>query len=163
MTTQRNRVNSMVVCAVACALAVLGVMAAPLLAAPADLPPRPTPPKPYTRLPGEHIVLEAEFGDGWAASGREWQAMLTVVQWQDAWGAWHDVKGWRGGLDDVGTTDGKIIGTKSWWVPDDLFGDGPFRWVVLTEVDGDAVVLSDEFSLPERAGQPVVLNVALSE
>ena len=54
------------------------------------------------------------------------QEPWTVVQWTDPSGAWNDVDGWRGGFDAIQNG----VGYKSWWVGQEHFGEGPFRWIV---------------------------------
>lgn len=75
----------------------------------------------------------------------------TVVQWQDGFGAWHTVEGWRGGFD--------ADGYKTWWFPAQHFGSGPFRWVVYTKRDGAVWGVSEPFRLPTVTG--AVLGVAV--
>ncbi|MBN1874662.1 MAG: hypothetical protein JXA33_10565 [Anaerolineae bacterium] len=84
-----------------------------------------------------------------------WQSLWTVVQWQDAFGDWHDVEGWRGTLDEVGVGEGR----KVWWLPADLFGVGPFRWQVYTQPAGALLATSQAFYLPDLVGQIEVVTV----
>ncbi len=124
----------------------------PALAGPV-LPPRETPIP--TRPPdgdrhegpaGAHIVLSVP-----SAPADAW----TVVQWQDSAGGWHDVDGWQGTL-DAGNR-------KMWWLAPDLFGKGPFRWLVY---QGDRVRLlatSASFYLPGSAGEEQQVEVSLTE
>lgn len=89
------------------------------------------------------------------------RAYWTVVQWQDAQGVWRDVEGWRGEA-----AHGEI----SWWVAEEDFGTGPFRWVIyprggpfLERVDGntiyrtkqDILAVSQSFYLPITSSSPV--------
>jgi hypothetical protein len=92
-------------------------------------PPRPTPrpkPAPASAPAGATIALALRFGPLWPQAGIPWQDLWTVVQWQDRGGNWHDVEGWQGTPD--GIVDGE--GRKTWWLFRELFGQGPFRWVI---------------------------------
>jgi hypothetical protein len=64
----------------------------------------------------------------------------TIVQWQDSAGGWHDVDGWQGTLDEGDQ--------KMWWLAADLFGKGPFRWMVYQGPGGPVWGVSESFSLP---------------
>jgi hypothetical protein len=77
----------------------------------------------------------------------------TVVQWQDAFGGWHDVEGWQGTLD---AGDQKV-----WWVADKDFSTGPFRWVVYQGQGGPSLVASESFYLPAVSGERVRVEVSL--
>ena len=121
-----------------------------------DLPPRPTPVP--TAVPpveivsahsGEQIRLHLE-NDVDEIPGELW----TAVEWQDPnTGDWHVVEGWRGTLDTPTT--------QTWWVGSDQFGDGPFRWQLYANEDGELLATSESFDLPTRAGLMVVVNVTL--
>ena len=91
----------------------------------------------------------------------------SVVQWQDAQGAWHDVTGWRG---DV--VDGSI----HWWVEEKDFGKGPFRWAVyqpggpiiqlgegrfVYRGEQALLALSQPFYLPAGPSQSLTIYVAV--
>ncbi len=98
------------------------------------LPPRPDPipptPTPIPN-PGAGIELRVSGIDApyWA-----------IVQWQDGLGRWHDVDGWRGEVENH-----YVI----WYVSPDLFGKGPFRWVVYR---GDKTLgISESFNMPTAA------------
>ena len=113
------------------------------------LPPRPTevPTAVPTQTPitGGQIQLIVDNG-----TGTEW----TQVQWQDPnTGLWHDVIGWRGGLDNPTT--------KTWWVGTEDLGSGPFRWQVYDAPVGQLLVTSPTFDLPQHARQIVILPVTL--
>lgn len=154
-----NRNLSILVVAIA-ALAVTVTAVAWLSAAAgpvrADLPPRPTAAPTATPLPDN----DTDNGDG-ALQGATITLMVenpppqawTAVQWQDAFGEWHDVEGWRGRLDD-GAGDAKI-----WWVAPKDFDTGPFRWQVYEQVEGALVASSDAFMLPAEAGAVVLVEV----
>jgi hypothetical protein len=122
-----------------------------------DLPPRETPipaqppgdddddkdDKPL----GAHIVLQVE-----SAPAGVW----TIVQWQDSAGGWHDIDGWQGTLDEGNQ--------KMWWLAPDLFGKGPFRWLVYQSPRGDKLLAtSDSFYPPDAAGEKLWVEVSLSE
>jgi hypothetical protein len=77
----------------------------------------------------------------------------TLVQWQDEAGNWHDVDGWQGTLDDGGQ--------RSWWLAADLFGKGPFRWLVYRGADGDRpIATSEAFFLPDSPGAKLQVKVS---
>jgi hypothetical protein len=86
-----------------------------------------------------------------------WQNVWTEVRWQDGFGDWHTVEGWRGGLDDFMGDEGR----KVWWLPKRLFDAGPFRWQVYTAQDGELLLESGPFNLPQRTGQ--VVKITLGE
>lgn len=142
---------------VALALLTLCAFSGPAQAAPSSLPPRPTipPPPSAAKATGALIVLEATFDESWADSGLAWQDLWTVVQWQDPAGTWHNVEGWQGTLDKV--ADG--VGWKAWWVPEELAGKGPFRWVVYRRQGGSALVTSETFALPSPSPVGLVIEV----
>jgi hypothetical protein len=117
------------------------------------LPPRetPTPTRPPDegddkddKPAGAHIVLQVQSApmDAW-----------TVVQWQDSVGSWHDIEGWQGTLDEGGQ--------KVWWLAADLFGRGPFRWLVYQGQGGKLLAQSEPFYLPTSAGEKVKIEVSL--
>ncbi len=115
-----------------------------------SLPPTVTPAAPLAR-DGAAIWLRVQ---GRAGDPR-WQSLWTVVQWQDALGDWHDVEGWRGTLDEVAKGEGR----KVWWLPAELFGAGPFRWVIYAQPDGAVLASSPAFHLPESAGKVEFVTV----
>jgi hypothetical protein len=95
------------------------------------------------------------------------QTYWALVQWQDAQGVWRDVAGWRGEV-----TQGEVI----WWVNEQDFGKGPFRWVIyprggpfLERVDGNTIyrtkqailAVSQPFSLPTRGSSAVGVYVTV--
>jgi hypothetical protein len=119
------------------------------------LPPRPTveptpapteppadTPSGSSRVESSQIVLKVDVWELEAIDS--WRALWTVVQWQDGLGRWHDVTGWRGHLDAL---DG-VTGIKRWWVLEDEFGEGPFRWLVLSGPEGEVLAATEPFSLP---------------
>jgi hypothetical protein len=137
-----------------------------------ELPPRPTP-EPAPTLPttetskgGESlasIALYATFPSTWPWYHLHGQQLLTVVQWQDEDGFWHDVEGWRGGFDrfDV-NVDGSAVGIKTWWLAEQNFGAGPFRWIVYRDADRtQRLVTSEVFDLPGRDGSQHVVSLDL--
>lgn len=109
------------------------------------------------------IELHAVFPAAWPWSEAHWQDVCAVVQWQDAWGDWHDVEGWRGTLDDVSTdTDGKIVGHKTWWVAAKDLGKGPFRWQGHRCANGKLLATSAPFYLPGSQGMVEESQVQLT-
>lgn len=115
----------------------------------ASLPPRPTvmPTAVPTRISYPPNGGEIELH----VAGVSESALWTLVQWQDAQGAWHDVEGWQGELD--------ADHSKTWWVGAEYLGAGPFRWLVLS--GAQPIAISDTFSLPARAGAKVVVTTSL--
>lgn len=88
-------------------------------------------------------------------TGTELQNTQTLVQWQDGLGQWHDVEGWRGTLE--GGPTGR--GWQTWWLAADLFGRGPFRWVVTPQ--NRPAQVSEGFYLPSGPGQVQLVEVRL--
>jgi hypothetical protein len=118
--------------------------------------------------PGALIRLEATFLAGWPWEATPWSALWTVVQWQDHEGAWQDVVGWRGGLDDVTVAaGGAVVGVKTWWVAVAELGKGPFRWVVSMGETGDRLAIrlatSEPFRLPAMEKEVTTVEVVLSQ
>ncbi|MCP4423987.1 MAG: hypothetical protein GY803_05815 [Chloroflexi bacterium] len=111
----------------------------------AALPPRPTPESEKSGEKGAYIKLTIE-----AAPAGLW----TIVQWKDGLGDWHNVDGWQGTLDD-GVT-------KQWWVAPDNFDTGPFRWTAYDGVEGEFLAASEEFDLPARAKQFVLVDLSVA-
>ncbi len=87
-----------------------------------------------------------------------WRRLWTGVQWQDAFGAWHDVDGWQGALDE----EYRGVGKKAWFVADGHLGGGPYRWLIYARPGGEIVAASAPFYLPSAAGDiyevPVVIG-----
>ena len=75
-----------------------------------------------------------------------------MVQWQDAFGAWHDMEGWQGTFDEGNK--------KTWWVAKADFGKGPFRWTVTQRCK--MLASSEAFYLPTVTGQVVNVSMSLS-
>lgn len=137
-----------------------------------ELPPRPTPeptpttPTTETSKAGESvasIALYATFPSTWPWYQLHGQQLLTVVQWQDEDGVWHDVEGWRGGFHrfDV-DADGSAVGITTWWLAEKDFGAGPFRWIVYRDADrAQRLVTGESFTLPMRANARLVVPLAL--
>jgi hypothetical protein len=138
------------------------------------LPPRPTPP-PATPSPtplpapptssgptGASIQLKVEFPQAWPWDDMHWQTLWTAVEWQDGYGDWHLVEGWRGSLDEVEVA-ATVTGTKTWWLTRDLCGRGPFRWVIRLDWEGPVLATSDPFRLPGTPGETLSVPVPLEE
>ena len=85
-----------------------------------------------------------------------WQGSWTVVQWQATEGDWRDVEGWRGTPDEI--IGG--VGKETWWVSEDGFGRGPFRWAVYQGEEGRLLGRSGSFYLPND-GRAVIVAVWL--
>jgi hypothetical protein len=123
--------------------------------APLALPTRPPTPTPILRQArdGARIELRVTCEPNCASlpSGGIW----TVVQWQDAWGAWHDVEGWRGALDDF--LNG--VAVKSWWVYNADLGKGPFRWQICHDECNKPLGVSASFNLPDDPNQVLIVEM----
>lgn len=137
--------NWLWITAVFSTLLFLSIMLLPAATALAELPPRP---EPVTVSDVETIIVGAEIQ---LVVPEEYAGAYTVVQWQDGLGDWHDVEGWRGELDNNGLT-------KTWWLASEHFGTGPFRWQVFTEIDGDLLATTADFTMPEQARQRLILT-----
>jgi hypothetical protein len=145
----------------------VGLVAAGGVRAASDLPPRPTQaPQPTqsvaeTQLQGVNVVLQAVFPEDWDFYDIPWGAPWTAVQWQDGRGNWHTVDGWQGTLDRVWVDAGTVIGQKTWWVPPQHLGTGPFRWVLYQSRDGAELTASTPFTLSQSSGMRQVVEIAL--
>jgi hypothetical protein len=161
--TSRRRLTRVVV-AVGASLA-LALLLSPAQPAQAALPPRPTVGSPAGPAPaGGAIVLCARFPEAWPWDEVHWQDLWTVVQWQDPHtGIWHDVGGWQGTPDGVEVEDGTVIGQKTWWVAEEDFGSGPFRWVVYRGQGGTRLATSEPFDLPGFNREVVQVEVSLAQ
>ena len=108
---------------------------------------------------GAQIELHVQFPR--AGLGYHWQELWTVVEWQDEFGVWREVEGWQGTLNEV-VNGGResVTGEKTWWVSGDLFGKGPFRWLVYR--DQTRIATSELFYLPEREGTVLVVETSLA-
>ncbi len=115
--------------------------APPPTAAPPTAPPPTAQPAQPRRVVGATIVLHAP-----SAPAGAW----TIVQWQDGFGAWHDVQGWQGTLDD---------GVQIWWVAERDLHTGPFRWTLYQSQDGALLDVSESFYLPSNTGQVVLVEM----
>jgi hypothetical protein len=157
MTPQQRFNLSLIGIALALIFILLSDLPALVQAEGSDLPPRPTPAtatpmpgatptatrsrhkKKASRPIGAYIRLQISgvVSGGW-----------TMVQWQDAQGAWHDVPGWQGSLE---------AGTKIWWVAPADFSTGPFRWVMYEQHGGRQIAASEPFQLPAQPRDTVVV------
>ena len=162
MTPIRQSPNTWLALTTIAACTVLTVVLLATLPQPAQaLPPRPTvPPAPGEGSPaaGAQIQLQAQFPKNWPWQTAHWQELWTQVQWQDALGAWHDVEGWQGTLDEVQDGTGK----KTWWVTGSDEGKGPFRWRVYRSKGGWLFTTSEQFYLPAAVGETVRVELSLT-
>ncbi|MBN1977911.1 MAG: hypothetical protein JW918_10955 [Anaerolineae bacterium] len=130
------------------------------------LPPRPTvPAQPGGIEPSAQaqIQLQVQFPDSWPWQTAPWQDLWTIVQWQDPAGAWRDVDGWKGTLDEVKVGDsGDVTGYKTWWVGGEHMGKGPFRWQVYRGEGGRLLASSDTFDLPSINRATLSVKVPLT-
>jgi hypothetical protein len=119
-----------------------------------SLPPRPTP-QPTPIPPGPSVPHqpppEGAYIDLRVAPYRT--GHWTLIQWQDAWGDWHDVEGWQGTLNEGSH--------KFWWVARGNFGEGPFRWLIFDALDGELLSTSRPFHLPDTPDETVTVDVCL--
>jgi len=81
---------------------------------------------------------------------------LVGVQWQDGFGVWHDVRGWQGSLDP--SADGQTL-LKQWTISPEIYGRGPFRWVLYNPLGDTLLGVSPNFMLPEDDGLDLRLSV----
>ncbi len=129
-----------------------------------DDPPQPDPtpvtPPPLPAAPdrGGLIELWVRFDPAWPWDEYPWQGMETLVQWQDGLGEWHNVDSWRGGFDECKGNDAR----KSWWVSEDHFGSGPFRWVLYLRRGDETLVVSESFDMPSVHGEIVRVSITLA-
>lgn len=149
------------------ALFVLGTLVAP--GALAELPPRPDPPTtvPPQQAPTEtaSLLLHATYPVDWPWTHDHWQTPLTIVQWQDEDGIWHDVKGWQGppALIVPGPSN-TMVGLKAWGVAAKDFGTGPFRWLVYADGSrAERLATSEPFSLPSHSEDRQTVEVTLQQ
>jgi hypothetical protein len=126
---------------------------AALSAGPAGLPPRPGDPASAPPEWGQLKLCVTMAG----AQVQDWQALWTVVQWQDAAGGWNDVDGWRSTHDTFSSSGG----CKSWAVDPAMLGKGPFRWVAQQGLGGRLLAASEPFSLPPSTDTIRMVNIAL--
>jgi hypothetical protein len=121
---RNNRAGPRIALIVACAVLLVASISSLVNVAKADLPPRPNPqptPTPTqskgNKPPaGAQIILRAAFSPDWPWNQVDWQDLWTVVEWQNAEGAWYAVEGWQGTLDRVGVeVNGDVVGEKAWW------------------------------------------------
>lgn len=146
-------------------VAVITVLAAGLLrlsiqvTQAAGLPPRTAPHQPGSESTWEDCTASIELRVRFSREeeARCWQVLWTVVEWQDTLGAWHEVAGWRGTLDEFVNGEGK----KVWWVSRKDLGTGPFRWTVYSDPTGKLLMHSKAFHMPAATGQTVVMDVTI--
>jgi hypothetical protein len=82
-----------------------------------------------------------------------------MIEWQDGQGNWHDVEGWKAILDEVKGSEGR----KVWYVSSDLFGKGPFCWVICPDPGSEPIATSAPFHMPDAAGETVRVNVSVGQ
>ncbi len=116
------------------------------------LPPRPvpTPTMIPTPVPSHGVqkgaYIEMDRQDDFHAPD-----LWSVVQWLDGEGHWHDVMGWRGYVDRGGSR---------WWVANDDFDTGPFRWLLYDNPEEHTLLsISENFQLPTYEDQVIMVNV----
>ena len=139
------------------ALICLPSLAEAQLPLPPRPPSRPTPTSNPTPLPAPppvpedgaaiQLLVHPDEPQNWREPG-PWRDIFSTVQWQGETGEWHDVLGWRGPM-DIFWSGGAI---KTWWLSRDLYGRGPFRWVIYREFEGPVLAISESFSLPTVDG-----------
>lgn len=144
------RTRVMLVLGLLCGLVIMTWLAVPSQSSVHALPPRPTPATPTpTAVPASYVreggLIELHVHP--IQTG-----LWTLIQWQDARSQWHDVDGWRG------TLDGDF---QVWWVAPRDFGKGPFRWQIYQSYGGRLLATSYSFSLPQRTGVTVRIDVGI--
>jgi hypothetical protein len=85
--------------------------------------------------------------------------LLSVVQWIDGAGAWHDVTGWQ-------DTPRDVAGYRQsrWWVYPSDYGKGPFRWAIFqagTVQPVTPLAVSQPFALPLTSNDIVMQQVVV--
>lgn len=125
-------------------------------AVPFDPPPPQTEPAEGQAPAGAQIELRVALPAGFSAAAAA--QLWTAVQWQDSAGGWHAVEGWQGTPDRV--TGGAAA--KLWWLPEGLFGRGPFRWAVFDAPGGRRLAASAPFDLPSQPGETALIEVTLT-
>lgn len=166
MTKTKYKFNAWLIIFAAIICAIIGIAHLPTPAR--ALPPRPPTPTPLptpgpTSAPeasvapkGAQITLRAHFP---LSAAYQWDALWTVVQWQDPDGTWHDVEGWRGTPDEITLNDqDEIIIEKTWWVQKSDLGRGPFRWLVYKSEGGQLLTMSEMFHLPDDVGRTTIVE-----
>jgi hypothetical protein len=151
--------------AVACSALVVASFAALPRTAKA-LPPRPAVPQPSGGVESSaqaQIQLQVQFPDSWPWQTAHWQGLWTVVQWQDPSGAWHDVEGWQGTLDEVKSHEnGAVTGYKTWYVGKDHMGEEAFRWLIYRGKGSLLLATSESFDLPSVNKATLVVEMPLT-
>lgn len=105
------------------------------------------------------IELNVQFLPNAPADANWRESLWTMVAWQDGFGEWHIVEGWKSNLDEVKSSGGRKI----WYVSDDQFGKGPFSWLVSPGPEGDPIAASLPFNMPSSAGVIVPVKVAVGK
>ena len=117
----------------------------------AELPPRPT--RTPVASPKDSTPEPPLAGTLMLSTEPNLDNLMSVVQWQDSDGAWHDVNGWRG----------LVMGGKTvWWVEERNWGEEPYRWVVYRNTSSTAIATSQPFKLP-GSGETLIVEVDLSD
>ncbi len=173
MNTQQSNINSRSRRALVGAVLIilpatlLGTLLAGGNAQADELPPRPVTPMPLLTpvpLPEEpdlqpHAAVVIADGDHHSHIALQLRttsntaSLLTIVQWQDPQGGWHDVEGWQAQT----VADGSV----RWVVYPRDFNTGPFRWAVYSGRGGKLVGKSGAFRLPCCAGESVVNEIVI--
>lgn len=132
-----------------------------------ELPPRAAPPPVDVQTTGGdtdggRVHLRGYFSNDWPWEEMHWQeGVWHVVQWSDHAGGWHDVDGWSGSFDAI-HQEAAWVGQKALWAAPDQLGKGPFRWLVSAGPNGRLLAVSDEFYLPAKSSDLVIVNIDLA-
>lgn len=167
MSKDSHRIWRRSIAAAVAALFALGTLASP--GALAELPPRPdlptTVPPQQTSTGTAGLLLHATYPADWPWTRVHWQTPLTVVQWQDQDGIWHDVEGWQGSPDlIIPGPSNTMVGLKAWGVAAKDFGTGPFRWLVYADSSrAKRLATSEPFTLPSHSGHRRTVEVTLEQ
>ncbi|MEZ4864462.1 MAG: hypothetical protein R3C14_24320 [Caldilineaceae bacterium] len=114
----------------------------------AELPPRPT----KTPVPDkDRSKPEPPAGTLILNTQPTVTGLWSVVQWQDEAGQWRDVEGWRGEINA-----GKTI----WWVEEEQWNTGPFRWAIF-ETKGNKLLAASELFVLPGSGETHIVRVYL--
>ncbi len=114
----------------------------------AELPPRPPVPEKDAEQESRPIVASILLQATPARDG-----LVSVVQWQDDQGGWHDIESWRGAVNN---------GQTIWWVEEKDFGKGPYRWQVFDQAGETLLGTSALFDFPTEAKAQLVIEVLLT-
>jgi hypothetical protein len=127
------------------------------------------PGSPAAPAPTAPLLLAHTFTYGFGCSGACGDSKITAligglpssiwitVQWQDGVGVWRTVDGWQGTASSV---DNNGVLFQQWDVGPELFGRGPFRWVLYSFQGGSIVGISPNFNMPATSHLNLFMSMA---